>query len=104
MHRDPAFRVMDVELALRGAGIRLHQMFDHGLRGHSLAQQPHAAIAPERVRQSLRGERADAAFAVRTDRADREELARDRDAVGAARIARDDGPRHGRSSSEEDLE
>jgi hypothetical protein len=51
-------------------------MIDHGLRRHALAQQPHAAIAPQRVRQRLRRERADAALAMRTDRADREELAR----------------------------
>ena len=84
MHRDAAVRVMHVKLALLGARIRLGQMIDHGLRRHPLAQQAHAAIAPERVRQRLRGQRADAAFAMRTDRADREELAGDRDAVGAA--------------------
>src|SRR3954468_8670466 len=95
MHRDSAFCIVDVKLALRGAGIRLYQMLDHGLRRHSLAQQPHAAISPERIRQGLRGQRAEAAFAVRTDRTDRKELACDRDAIGAAlRIARNDGPGH----------
>ena len=93
--RDAALGVMHVKLALLGTAIRLGHVIDHGLRRHSLAQQAHTAITPERVRQRLRRERADAAFAVRTDRADREELACDRDAEGAAWIARDDGPCHG---------
>ena len=80
----PPLGVMHVKLALLGADIGLDQMIDHRLRRHALAQQPHAAIAPERVRQRLRRERADAAFAMRTDRADGEELARDGDAEGAA--------------------
>ena len=95
MHRDAALRVMHVKLALFGAAVGRRQMFDHGLRRHPFAQQAHAAIAPERVRQRLRGERADAALAMGADRADREELARNRDAIGAARVARDDGPGHG---------
>src|SRR2546423_6101344 len=93
--RDATPRVVDMELALLRARVRLHHVIDDRLRCHAFAQQTHAAIAPERVRQRLRGQRADAALAVRADRADREELARNRDAVGAARIARDDGPCHG---------
>ncbi len=84
MHRDAALGVVHVKLALLGARIRLRHMIHHGLRRHALAQQAHAAIAPERIGQRLRGQRADTAFAMRTDRADREELARDRDAEGAA--------------------
>src|ERR1044072_666402 len=95
MHRDGAACIVDMKLALLGPLVRRDEVIDHGLRRHALAQQAHAAVAPQRVRQRLRGECADAAFAVRADRADREELARDRDAVGAAGIARDDGPRHG---------
>ena len=64
--------------------VGLGHVIDHRLRGHPLAQQAHPAITPERVRQRLRRKRADAAFAVRTDRADREELARHRNAEGAA--------------------
>src|SRR5882672_298822 len=84
MHRNAALRVMDMELALLRAGVRLHQMLDHRLRGHSLAQEPHAAIAPKRIGQSLRRERANAAFAMWADCADREELARDRNPIGTA--------------------
>src|SRR6266700_1138550 len=95
MRGDSTFCVVDVELALRGAGVRLDQMLDHRRRRHSLAQQAHATITPKRIWQGLRGERADAAFAMRTDRADREELACDRNPIGAAlRIARNDGPGH----------
>ena len=63
--RDAALGVMDVKLALLGARVRLGDMIDHRLRGHSLAQQAHPAKTPERVRQRLRGQRTDAAFAMR---------------------------------------
>src|SRR3954447_21881663 len=94
MDRDAASRVVHVKLALFGAGVGLRHLIDHRLRRHALAQQPHAPITPERVRQRLCGQRADAAFAMRADRADGKELAGDRDAVGAGGIARDDGPGH----------
>src|ERR1043165_8134446 len=94
MHRDAAAGVMHMKLALLGAGIGLGHMIDHRLRRHSLAEEPHAPIAPERVRQCLGRERADAAFAMWADRPDGEELARNRDAISAGWIARDDRPGH----------
>ena len=50
VHRDAAVRVMHVKLAQLGAYIGLDQVIEHRLRRHALAQQPHAAIAPERIR------------------------------------------------------
>ena len=48
----------------------------------------------ERIDERLGRERADAACRVRAQRADGKEPARDGDAEGSARIARDDGPGH----------
>src|SRR3954465_12424947 len=88
MHCDAAFRVVHVKLALFGAGVGFRHLIDHRLRRHALAQTPPAPIAPQWVRQRLCGQRADAALAMRADRADCEELAGDRDAESAGRITR----------------
>ena len=50
------------------------------------------------IDERLGGKRADAALAVRAQRADGEEARRDRHAERAARVARHDGPGHGRRS------
>src|SRR3954453_17593672 len=91
---DAASRVVHVKLALFGAGVGLRHLIDQRLRRHALPHQPPASIPPEWVRQRLCGQRAHAALAMRADRADREELAGDRDAESAGRITRDDGPGH----------
>ena len=61
------------------------------------SREPGRAV--ERIHQRLRGERSLAVAHGGTQRADREELARDRDSEGSRGVTRDDGPGHGGDSN-----
>ena len=95
---DASLRVDDVELAMLAAFVGGDEALHHLGGGNARAQQLEAPPAVVRVDERLSGERADAAFRVRAEGADREEARRDRDAERTAGVAGDDRPGHGRGS------
>jgi hypothetical protein len=95
---DAPLRVDDVQLAVLAPFVGGDEALRHLGGGNARAQELEPLFSVVRVDQRLGGERADAAFRVRAERADREEARRDRNAERAARVARYDRPRHGRRS------
>ena len=88
-----------MKLAVLAAGVGGGERFHHISRSLALAQQLDAVHAIERIRQRLRGDRADPGLDVRHAAADREVLGRDRDAERAGGITRDQRPGHQRPAA-----
>ena len=75
--------ILQMQLPRFAPGISGEQRLEHRLRREPIAQQAQSARPIHRIDQCLRGQRADLAIGMRTERTDRKETDRDGNAESA---------------------